>query len=118
MKGKKAKKLGYKPKNILRARLSFNDGFAERPLYSIKANTNEKNKGINMVELIKDNFNITQSDIKEFQQIQFNELSSDFEELEKKMVDRKKIKWERDERGNIISPFGNKAKELGMLKDK
>ncbi len=118
MNAKKAKKIGYKPKNILKARLSFNDGYAERPLYSIKANTNEKEKGINMVELIKDNFNITQSDIKEFQKIQFNELSSDFEELEKKMVDRKPIKWERDERGNIISPFGNKARGLGLIKDK
>ncbi len=116
MNGKKSKKVSYKPKGRLRARLSFDDGFAERPIYSIKAFTNEKGKGVSMIELIQDNFDITSLDIKNYQQMKFNELTSDFQELEKK-TKRKSIQWLRDEKGNIISPFGNKAKEMEKAKE-
>jgi len=118
MNNKKAKKQGYKPKSRLRARLSFDDGYAERPLYSIRAFTNEKNKGMNMIELIQDNFNINSLDVKEFQQEKFNELTNDFEVLEKDIIRKKEpLKLTRDEKGNLMSPFGNKAKELKRLNE-
>ena len=77
MNGKKTKKDKYQPMNKLKARLSFDDGFAESPLYSIKAFTNEKDKGISMIELIQDNFSISSLDVKEFQQNKFSELTND-----------------------------------------
>ena len=117
MDGRKSKK-EFKYKNArLRARLSFDDGYTEKPLYSIKAFTNEKGRGISMIELIQDNFNINSLDIKEFQQEKFNQLTEDFEVLEKNIKAREPIKWTRDERGEIMSPFGNKAKELERIKE-
>ncbi len=115
MKNNKSKNSRY-IRSKLKARLSFDDGYVEKPIYSIKAFTNEKGKGINMIGLIRDNFNITREDIKEHQQIEFNELTNDFEMLEKQVKDRKKVEFTRDERGQIMSPFGNKARELGKLK--
>ena len=118
---KKNKKISNKPQTRfrarLRAKLSFDDGFAERPLYSIKAFTNEKGKGINMIDLIRDNFDVSNLDLKEYQKDKFTELTRDFEELEEEKITRTPIKWTRDEKGQIISPFGNKAKELKKLEE-
>lgn len=116
---KKIKKTNYSPKSRLRCRLSFDEGYAERPLYSIKAFTNEKEKGINMIDLIQDNFDINSMDIKEFHEDKFNLLNNDFKNL--KNIPRtlnKSLKLTRDEQGNLMSPFGNKAKELAKLAKK
>ena len=92
--GKNIKKDKFQRINLLRAKLSFDDGFAEHPIYVIKATTNEKKKGLYMLELIENNFNITIEDKRN--------------EFIKKVREQDKIKWTRDEKGNIISPFNIK----------
>lgn len=117
MNEKKRKKLNYQPKSKLRCRLSFDEGYAERPLYSIKAFTNEKDKGINMVDLIQNNFDINSMDIKEFHEANINILANDFQDLKNiPRTLREPLKLTRDEQGNLMSPFGNKAKELEKKK--
>lgn len=111
MNNKKKRKMQYRSKSRLRAKLSFDEGYAERPLYSIKALTNEKDKGISMIELILDNFSITLGEVKEAQHQKFSQTVTEFSEV-KKLKDgtESKIKWTRDERGNIVSPFDRKIK--------
>ena len=117
MNGKKKKKLSYQPKSKLRCRLSFDEGYAERPLYSIKAFTNEKDKGISMIDLIQNNFDINSIDIKEFNERKINVLSNDFQDLINiPRTLNEPLKLTRDEQGNLMSPFGNKAKELEKKK--
>ncbi len=111
---KKKKKKFIRPR--LRAKLSFDEGFAEMPLYSIKAFTSEKEKGIDMIELIKTNFNINGGDM----DLAFKKKMEEWQEEAMKPTElsiearrtQVKIKWTRDENGNLISPFSNKAKEL------
>jgi len=103
----------------LRAKLTFDEGFAEDPLYSIKAFTNEKDKGINMIELIKNNFNINGEDV----DLAFKKKMAEWQEEAMKPTEvtaeirRVQIKWTRDEKGNFISPFSKKAKELREKED-
>lgn len=94
--------------NRLRAKLSFDDGFAERPLYTIKAFTNEKSKGINMLSLIEDNFSITLEDRLEHEKKEWEDLSKDINEFSREVDKRKKVEWTKDEKGRIISPFSKK----------
>lgn len=97
----------------LRAKLSFDDGFAERPLYNIKAFTNEKEKGIDMVELIGNNFGISRKDIDEALQRKLKEWNEDAMKptiIKDEEIKKKQIKFTRDERGNIVSPFKSKKK--------
>ncbi len=107
--GKKIQIIG---RSRLRAKLSLDDGFAERPIYSIKAFTNEKDKGINMINLIEDNFGITLEDKLEAGRKEFQEMNKEMDEMEKKVDNIDKSKFSKDEKGNFISPFSSKAKEL------
>ena len=106
------KKIQVRGRSRLRAKLSLDDGFAERPIYSIKAFTNEKDKGINMINLIEDNFGITLEDKLEAGRKEFEEMNRDMDEMEKKVEDIDKSRFSKDEKGNFISPFSKKAKEL------
>ena len=101
------KKFIQKPNHLrkLRVKLSFDDGFAENPLYSIKAFTNEKFKGISMIELIEDNFKITKEDRDLAYKKKMEEWQEDFENTGKQ-----KNKFTRDEKGNFASPFRSKKK--------
>lgn len=96
----------------LRVKLSFDEGFAERPIYVIKGRTTEKQKGINMIDLIKQNFNISELDVKK-QLEEYNKDAMIPTEYHGAYM-TKKIKWTTDSEGNKISPFSaniNKQKE-------
>ncbi len=94
-----------------RAKLSFDDGFAERPFYSIKAFINEKDKGIDMLKLIKDNFNISSLDEKESFDKKLREMREEIAGDDNLATKKNEpIKWTRDSKGNIISPYSVKNK--------
>ncbi len=96
----------------LRARLGIDEGFAEKPLHSIKAYTTEKPKGLLMIELIENYFNISEEDRKNsFKQKlkEINENAFTPTEFPKDIRD-KQVKITRDEKGNIVSPFASKKK--------
>lgn len=93
----------------LNARLSFNDGFAEKPIYSIKAVTTEKNKGLDMVDLIMNNFNITIRDIEYHKEVVKAQILEEMNHLSNRIVSPS-VKLNRDESGNLVSPFANKEK--------
>lgn len=86
-------------KNFLTAKLMIYDwGWADKVLYRIKARANEKGKGVMMLEKIKEIFGINENDIYRYEE----------RELETLRNIEKPVKWARDERGNIISPFRKK----------
>lgn len=90
----------------LKARLSFDEGYAEKPVYSIKGWVSEKQKGLDMMELIENNFNITLMDREEDmknKQKEFLEEMKDLSTGEKEVSPRDK--WTRDEKGNLVSPW-------------
>lgn len=91
----------------IRARLSFDEGFRERPLYAIKAKVTEKDKGIDMIELIKQHFNISQKDEKEAFEKKMEFFRADFPRPTKipKEIKQQRIKWTRDNKGRVVSPF-------------
>ncbi len=103
-----------------RAKLTFDDGFAEKPTHRIIGFTTEKDKGISMLELIQNKFNISEYEFKEAFKKKLSEWQKEFQEPTeyKKTYPKKfslkdeKPQFTRDERGQIISPFGEKAKEL------
>ncbi len=98
----------------LRAKLSFDQGYAEHPVYTIKGFTNEKGKGIDMIELIKSNFNISKDDIDEHIKNMREEMTEWHRQVESISIEhsKTKIKWTRDNDGKIISPYSKKAMEL------
>ncbi len=80
-------------KNYITVKLIFYDwGWADNIIYKIKGKVSEKNKGLTMIQKIKELFGIRNTDIEEYEVKVRNDE-----------IDR--IKWTRDERGNIISPF-------------
>ncbi len=106
MKGKKNKK--FIGSRDLRAKLSFDQGWAEKPIYVIKASTNEKSKGVSMIELIKQNFGLSDLEIKERLKILNEEAMTPT--VVAKPFSQKVIKLERDSKGNIVSPFKSNRK--------
>lgn len=103
----------YVPKGVLRAKLSFDEGFAEEPIYTIKGYTSEKIKGIDMMELIQDNFNISDKDRKKAFREKLKELNEDAMKPTKLTPELTKhqIKWTRDKKGNIVIPQSPYAKK-------
>ncbi len=88
-------------KGYVTAKLVFFDwGWADNIIYKLRGKTNEKNKGLMMIHKIKEFFNIKGDEIKEHEK-----------EENKKEIDR--IKWTRDEKGNIVSPFDKKINKDG-----
>ena len=100
----------FNKSNEMVAKLSMNEGFREMPIYKIKAKVSEKKKGIDMLELIEQNFNISEKDRKEAFKIKMKELEKDFENptIVPKLFKQEKIKWTRDDKGRIVSPFPTK----------
>ena len=105
--------------SYLRARLTLDDGFAENPVYKIVGNTTEKKKGIMMLTLIENSFNISEKDRKEA----IKKTLEDLDHREKvaftptiipgeikKRQKKELITWTRDEKGNIVSPFRSRKK--------
>ncbi len=94
----------------LRAKLTFDDGYAERPIYSIKAMTSEIQKGFDMIELIKNNFNIDNKNIEEATLKNKDEILADIEDMKDMKDQMMNDPFTRDEKGNIVSPFRSKRK--------
>ena len=91
-------------------KLSANDGYAERPIYSSRAVCpGEKSKAIDMIFMLRDNFEISQKDEIEKRRKEIEETKVEMDKRKDfiKAVN-KPIKWTRDEKGNIISPFPHK----------
>lgn len=94
----------------LRARLSFNDGYVESPIYSIKAMTTEKDKGLDMINLIMDNFNIVCKEISEYRERVDSDMLEEMRQLRIQSIS-KPLKLNRDDKGNLASPFATKKLE-------
>ena len=89
-------------------------------LYGIKSNTNEKDKGMLMIDAIQHNFSIDDIDMDQFRMELKKKEEKDFaelniiaieekkEEVKKKGLKDEQPKFKRDEKGNIISPFATK----------
>ncbi len=87
-------------KGLITAKLIFFDwGWRENVIYKIQAKQNNKEKGLLMIEAIRNYFSINGRDEKKSEEVRI-----------KKEVE--KINWTRDEKGKIISPFSKKAKEM------
>lgn len=90
----------------LTAKLTFFDwGWADNVIFSLKAMITEKHKGFLMIEKIKMFFNINNKDIINNEEQHIKREINDIKEMQK---EKSKIKWTRDEQGNIISPFRTK----------
>jgi len=107
----------------LRAKLTFDDGFAENPIDKIIANTTEKNKGIMMLERIENRFNISDKDRREAIERTLVEMDNReevtftptviTEEIKKRQL-KEPPQWTRDEKGNIVSPFKSRKWKEGI----
>ena len=100
------------PKSSDVARLDFHDAMGN--VYDrIKGKVTQKERGISMINRIEDRFNISQFDIEEFRKALNEKEIEDFKELqeEARRKDRQPIKWTRDKRGKIISPFSTNRKD-------
>lgn len=113
------------------ARLDFHDWFGSI-MDRTRAKTSEKHKGLLMIDKIKSRFAINDFDLGMFRKQMKDREESDFKEMEEharqfyKEEDRKlgkqelrpirrdlePLKLTRDERGQLISPFGIKAKQI------
>ncbi len=102
------KKKNFHGSSKLRVKLTADDGFIERPIYSIKGMTTEKDKGFNMIELIKNLFGISDKAITEDTNRMCEEIRNDIPGM-REQGDLKDA-FTRDEDGNIISPFRTKKK--------
>ena len=87
------KKKAETRKSYITAKLVFFDwGWADNIIYKIKGKETEKDKGLTMIQKIKELFGIRNNEIESY------EVKVRVDELDK-------IKWTRDEKGNIVSPF-------------
>ena len=60
-----------------------------------------------MVELIMDNFNITHAEIKQHREIVKAQILEEMNHLSRKIINPP-LKLNRDEKGNLKSPFASK----------
>ena len=96
-------------KVLMRAKLVFDEGFAEKPVYRIKAFVSEKRKGLDMMDLIQKNFSITDSEWRNRYRENMKDVLADPNFFNKDSMDRK-VRWTRDDKGNITSPFRSNRK--------
>ena len=94
--------------NIIAKVTAFEENKREKPHYKAEAHQNEKEKGIGMISYLKNLFGVGSSDERKFErQEQIRQRRENSKEIEEK----RKIRWTRDEKGNIQSPFF-KPKEM------
>lgn len=99
------KKFNYRQgKKAVIARLDFHDWVGEL-VGRTRGNITDKKIGISMISQLLDRFDITISDLKEAVE---RELIEEAEEQRNIAP----VKWTRDERGNIVSPFDRKLKRI------
>lgn len=89
-------------KSFVSARLVFYDwGWKENVIYRLKASCSEKNKGLLMIDAIKNYFGISNADESKDEEVR---IQKEFRALEP-------INWTRDKKGNIVSRFSKNLKE-------
>ncbi len=97
---KKISRKGYQT-----AKLTFFDwGWRDNVTYSAKAKPNEKQKGLAMLEKLKDFFGVNKYDEEEFRE-KMIQLQRDAFTPSEEPKKKETIKWTRDARGQIRSPF-------------
>ena len=102
-KNKKEHRKGY-----LTAKLTlFDYGWRDNIVYNAIAKQHEKEKGLAMVERLKNLFNINRFDEEEFKKRMIEMQVEAFTPTEYPKG-RQPVKWTKDERGKIISPFSKK----------
>lgn len=83
------------------AKLIFYDwGWRENIIYRLSARCNEKGKGLMMINAIKNYFGISDSDERKDEEIR----------IRREVRAIRPIKFTRDEKGNLASPFRTKKK--------
>lgn len=95
-------------KGVLTAKLTFFDwGWADNIIYKVKGKVTEKDKGLLMIQKIKEFFGVRNNEIKD------NERKVIQDEVQRinGIREKNKIKWTRDEKDRIISPFDRKIKK-------
>ncbi len=86
-------------KAYLTAKLTIWDwGWADEIVTKIVGTAMQKERGLMMIERIKDCFSISNKDIRE-------------DEQKEMYAEANRIQWTRDEKGNIISPFSKRARD-------
>lgn len=93
------------------AKLIFEEGFAENPLYVIKGSINEKEKGLDMINLIKMNFDISDKDWRDNFRRKLKELDDDAMTptiVPGGLFKKTEPAFKRDPTGRITSPFDRK----------
>lgn len=100
-------KKNFYGKSKLQFSLTFHQGWAERPVYSTKGNTSEKQKGVHMLDLITNNFNLSLEEIDMYRKKIRHELMMDLDDM-KNHQDKKP--FSKDEYGNFISPFASRKR--------
>lgn len=89
-------------KSFVSAKLIFYDwGWRENVIYRVKASCSEKQKGLLMIDAIKNYFGINNYEEKEYEEIK---IKKEFRAIDP-------INWTRDEKGRIISRFSKNLKE-------
>lgn len=92
-------------KSFVSARLVFYDwGWKENIIYRVKSSCSDKNKGLLMIDAIRNYFGINNEDEKEYEEVRIEREVRAIQPTEP-------INWTKDAKGNIISPFSKKLKE-------
>ena len=76
----------------------------------MKATSREKDKGIIMIQKITDGFGISKRDIENYTRLELKRIREERKSPIMKDSFDDKINWNRDERGNPISPFSKRFK--------
>ena len=107
---RKIKKI-YRNGEVIAKLILFDWGWRDNIIYSSKAKSGEKSKGLMMIEKLRNFFNFSKKDEEDFRkkmiemQIKAFSPTKYFEQI------KPLKKFERDEKGNIISPFSIKKDE-------
>lgn len=89
-------------KSFVSAKLIFYDwGWRENVIYRLKASCSDKQKGILMINAIRNYFGISNADENKGEEVR----------IEREIRAMQPINWTRDEKGKIISRFSKKLKE-------
>ena len=100
-------------RGVFGAKLSIFDLFRREKVFHRQfAKTNEKEKGLMMMDIIESYFGISIEDRREFRRQQFRESAEEMEirSFGGLLFPTEPTKIKRDEKGNIISPFASNKK--------
>jgi len=108
----KKNKTLYESRSEIIATLTFNDWkYGHSIIDRIRGKVTEKNKGLIMLDKLESYFGINDFDKNDFRKKMKEKEEKDFDDMIKQANERKllfktePVKWTRDEKGRIISPF-------------